>query len=99
MPSEREVAESQLSQTLRSTLGPVEVEVLVQPLVQSLAQACHLTQLARRLHNDAAVAAIAVRRKRVVRWLRLAGSAPMPRTVEFDDQPPASLRSPGVPGG
>ena len=38
-------------------------------------------QLARRFHNDAVTDVRRVRRKRVVRWFRLAGHAEMPRTV------------------
>lgn len=53
-----------------------------------LTQACLRVQLARRFHNDAVAQAQRVRRKRVVRWARLAGRAPMPRMIEFDDSPP-----------
>jgi hypothetical protein len=34
-----------------------------------------------------------VRRQRLVRLFRLAGSAPLPRTVELDDEVPSTLRS------
>ena len=43
-------------------------------------------QLARRFHNDAVTDVRRVRRKRVVRWFRLAGHAEMPRTFEIDDE-------------
>jgi pyridoxal 5'-phosphate synthase pdxS subunit len=49
-------------------------------------------QLARRFHNDAVTDVQRVRRKRVVRWFRLAGYAALPRTVEFDDDLPPALR-------
>lgn len=50
-------------------------------------------QLARRFHNDAVTDVQRVRRKRVVRWFRLAGHAELPRTVEFDDDLPPALRT------
>ena len=56
-----------------------------------LAQACLRVQLARRFHNDAVAAAQRVRRKRVVRWARLAGHAEWPQMVEVDDTPPTGL--------
>ncbi len=92
-PAEREEAESDLSRTLRATLDelPAQHPLLHRPEAEELREACHRVQLARRLHNDAAVAALAVRRNRVVRWLRLAGAAPMPRTIEIDDEPPLVL--------
>jgi hypothetical protein len=48
-------------------------------------------RLARRFHNDAVTDACRVRRKRVVRWARLAGYAPVPQTFEMDDDSPAPL--------
>lgn len=96
-PSEREAAESDLSRTLRATLDelPLQHPLLSRPESAELREACHRAQLARRLHNDAAVTALAVRRNLIVRWLRLAGAAPMPRTIEIDDEPPAILRGVG----
>ena len=59
-----------------------------------LAQACLRVQLARRFHNDAVATAQRVRRKRVVRWARLAGHAEWPQMVELDDTPPPGLVDP-----
>jgi len=56
-----------------------------------LTQACIRVQLARRFHNDAVATAQRVRRKRVVRWFRLAGHAEWPLMVEMDDTPPTGL--------
>jgi len=56
-----------------------------------LGQACLRVQLARRFHNDAVAQALRVRRKRVVRWARLAGHADWPLMVELDDTPPPGL--------
>ena len=43
-------------------------------------------QLARRFHNQAVTEVQRVRRKGTVRIFRLAGRAPLPETVEFDDE-------------
>ena len=40
-----------------------------------------------------------VRRTRLVRWARLAGTAPLPRTVEIDDEPAELLRQLDRAGG
>ena len=58
--------------------------------------ACLRVQLARRFLNDVVRAARVVRRKKAVRYLRLAGHAAWPATVEFDDTPPETLAG-GVP--
>jgi len=47
-------------------------------------------QLARRFHNDAVTDVRRIRRKAVVRLLRLAGHAELPRTVDFDDVLPGA---------
>ncbi len=99
--SEREAAESDLSRTLRLTLDllPDDHPVLATEEIAALADVCHRGRLARRFVNDAVTASLAVRRKRVVRWFRLAGTAPPPQTVEIDDEPSRVLRADGVPGG
>lgn len=56
-----------------------------------LAQACVRVQMARRFHNDAVAQTQRVRRKRVVRWARLAGRAPLPQMIEFDDAVPPGV--------
>ena len=47
----------------------------VAPLVDELARDCARVELARRFHNDVVVSARALRSRRRVRWLRLAGHA------------------------
>ncbi|GMA85199.1 hypothetical protein GCM10025868_04490 [Angustibacter aerolatus] len=54
----------------------------------------HRVRLARRFLNVAVTDARQVRRKRVVRWARLAGRALEPRTFEMDDDGPAALDRP-----
>ena len=96
-PAELEHAESVLSQLLRAVLGDAEeVRILredpdLAPLVDELAASCSRVELARRFHNDAVASALALRSRRSVRWMRLAGHAEVPRDVEFDDTPPAPL--------
>lgn len=87
----REKAESDLSRTLRAVLGnPEQAELLREnpigsDLLRQLDAAGHRVVLARRFHNDAVTQARRVRAKRLVRWTRLQGRAPLPQTVEIDD--------------
>ena len=60
-------------------------------LIGELAVACRRVELARRFHNDVVRSTLQLRRKRVVRWFRLAGYTPMPTTTDFDDTVPAGL--------
>jgi hypothetical protein len=41
--------------------------------------------MARRFHNDIVVSTRELRRRRLVTWLRLAGHAPLPGTIELED--------------
>lgn len=94
---ELESAESDLSETLRAVLAdPGEVTDLrdraeLAPLLDELAASCRKVELARRFHNDVVVTARALRSRRRVRWLRLAGRASELRTVDLDDVPPPAL--------
>jgi hypothetical protein len=96
-PDEFEAAESALSQALRAVFAdPVDVRALredgaVAPLLAELAGDCARVELARRFHNDVVVSARALRSRRRVRWLRLAGRAAELRAVDLDDVPPAAL--------
>ncbi len=93
----REPAESDLSAALRAALDqPGQVEELRavcagEALLAQLDGAAARVVMARRFHNDAVRASRAVRRKRHVRYLRLAGKAPEPASFECDDGPPACL--------
>jgi hypothetical protein len=90
-------AESDLSRVLRAALDqPGRADELgATPrgrlLLGELETASRRVVMARRFHNDAVRATRAVRRKRHVRYLRLAGHAAMPSTFEFDDAPPDCL--------
>lgn len=99
---QREVAESELSQTLRAVFAePGTAEAVREApggpeAVGELTSAVRRTPMARRFHNDAVRAARAVRRHKVVRWFRLAGHAPFPLAFEMDDEPPAALTADGA---
>ena len=95
--AEREKAESDLSRALNASFAhPETVESLAddpvgRELLGELAAAALRVQLARRFLNDVVRATRVVRRKRVVRYLRLAGHAPWPQTFEMNDTPPDAL--------
>ena len=96
---DREAAESDLSRALRATLDelPDDHPARAGGHLDALAAVSHRVALARRFHNDAVSHARAVRRKRLVRLARLAGSAPAPRFVEIDDEPFRSAATDGLP--
>ena len=97
-PVGRDVAESELSRTVREALADDDevAGLMSQPggaeLVEALAAAWYRVQLSRRFHNEAVAQAQRVRHKLVVRALRLAGHAALPQTVEIDDDWPEALR-------
>jgi hypothetical protein len=76
---EREQRESALTRAINATGTDVE------PWAGELSLAMRRVQLARRFHNDIVVSTRDLRRRRLVRWLRLAGHAPMPSTIELED--------------
>jgi hypothetical protein len=92
-----EDAENELSRALHASLDDpgyvarLRSQAVTSDALDVLAQACERVQLARRFHNDAVAQAQRVRRKRVVRWARLAGRAEMPEMFEIDDTLPAGL--------
>jgi hypothetical protein len=96
---EREGLESDLTEALQAALSPEVVasiragDGLGAAALQRVEAAGVRVQLARRFHNDAVSDVQRVRRKRVVRWFRLAGHAELPRTVEFDDELPPAVRA------
>lgn len=100
---DRGLAESELTSTLAEALDdPATVAELRQDpvgveLLTALAESWYRVQLARRFHNEAVAQTQRLRRGRVVRWVHLAGRAPMPLTLELDDEWPPALGSPGQP--
>ncbi|MDA2808271.1 hypothetical protein [Nocardiopsis suaedae] len=86
----RELAESDLSRTLRAVLeepGLAECPGGREPL-REVEAAAKRVLLARRFHNDAVAHTRQARARRLVRVLRLAGGAPLPGFFEMDDEPP-----------
>ena len=94
---ERPRAESELTGALHAALPDADIVDLVSgtprgdELLAALRGACGRVVLARRFYNDAVRTTQVMRSRRLVRWLRLAGSAPYPRPFEMDDLPPPSL--------
>ncbi|MFC0623994.1 hypothetical protein [Kribbella deserti] len=78
---DREQCESALTRAIAATLTGAAIE----PWVGELAATARRVQLARRFHNDIVVSTRALRQRRLVGVLRLAGHAPLPRTIELDD--------------
>lgn len=95
--SERETAESELSQALRAGLADEQVlhkiadDEVGLSVLRSLAAAWVRAEMVRRFHNDAVAHTRRIRRKLLVRLLRLAGRAPMPAMIELDDGLPDGL--------
>jgi hypothetical protein len=96
---DRDLAESELSATVRAALEDVEEVAALREepygaeLLDALAASWYRVQLARRFHNDAVAQTRRVRRKAVVRLLRLHGHAALPVSVEIDDAMPGALGS------
>lgn len=76
---EREEAENRLS----LQLAGVDRAKLPLALTAELIDAEHRLVIARRVHNDAVRDTLTQRRRRLVRWLRLAGTAPQPEYFEI----------------
>ncbi|MFD5826551.1 NUDIX hydrolase [Lentzea sp. NPDC060358] len=77
--AERESAENELS----TLLGALDRSALAPALASELADAEERVVLARRVHNDAVRDTLLQRRRRIVRWLRLSGTAPQPSYFEI----------------
>lgn len=91
--AERAGAESDLTDTVRATLGREVVREIQQVPGGSVAiarvqQANHRVVLARAFHDDAVRAVRRVRAQPLVRLFRLAGRTSMPQVVDFDSELP-----------
>jgi hypothetical protein len=76
---DREAEENEL--TLR--LSEVDRSALPAALTEELTDAEHRVVIARRVHNDAVRDTLRLRRRRKVRYFKLAGTAPLPEYFEF----------------
>jgi hypothetical protein len=79
-----EVAEN----TLTRRLAGVDRDALPAGLAVELADVEQSVLIARRVHNDAVRDTLDLRSRRLVRWLRLAGTAPAPAYFEIAESPP-----------
>jgi hypothetical protein len=86
--------------TLTRRLAAVDRGRLPAGLAADLADAEQSVLIARRVHNDAVRDTLDLRSRRLVRWLRLAGTAPEPAYFEIADPPPwqAGGPAPALPG-
>jgi hypothetical protein len=89
---DRERAENDLTRVLRPLVNrlslsppPEQYGAQVAALLGQLAAATSRIGLARKISNGAVDQALALRRRRVVRWLHLAGRAAAPSYFEIDD--------------
>lgn len=94
---DREQAESDLTAALDAALADTQFLAELRTddgaaaALDELGAACRRVGHARRFHNDTVRATRRLRSKVLVRWLRLAGHAPWPETVEFHDSVPRGL--------
>ncbi|UJW28613.1 NUDIX hydrolase [Saccharothrix sp. AJ9571] len=77
--SEREAEENELTRLL----SEVDRSVLPTGLAEELDDAGYRVVIARRVHNDAVRDTLALRRRRKVRYFKLAGTAPQPEYFEI----------------
>jgi hypothetical protein len=85
--ADRERAENELGRRLAA----VPRATLPGALLGDLVDAERLVVLARRVHNDAVRDTLALRSRRLVRWFRLAGHAPVPAYFEIADPQPSAV--------
>ena len=89
-----EVAEN----TLTRRLAGVDRGPLPAGLAAELADVEQSVLIARRVHNDAVRDTLDLRSRRLVRWLRLAGTAPAPAYFEIADPQPWQPPTPRTGG-
>lgn len=89
---ERELAESALSAALRDVLEHTDTPsgAAPDPRLDEVLIAARGVHLARVFHNDAVSDTRRARRSRLVRLLRLAGTAALPDYFEMDDRAPGT---------
>lgn len=96
---DRAERESALSEVLRTIFGDRDAAATLwsscdepqRELLAELGDACERVRLAHRFQLDLVERTTAMRARVLVRALRLAGHAPWPTALRFDDEPPAGL--------
>ncbi|OZM72455.1 exopolyphosphatase [Amycolatopsis antarctica] len=92
--ADREEAENTLTLLLAGTVRTT----LPAALADELSDAEHRVVIARRVHNDAVRDTFALRRRRKVRYFKLAGTAPQPQYFEIAEPDPGPhAETPGEP--
>ncbi|MEY4347603.1 MAG: hypothetical protein RIS43_22 [Actinomycetota bacterium] len=92
-------AESDLTQELCEIFSSdvkvrsVATSTEVFAIVNELSDACKRVSLARRFHNDAVGAAQLLHKRKIVRYLKLAGNTRFPRTIDMDDSIPEGFEN------
>jgi len=89
---DRELAENRLS----NALAAYGTTSLRPQLVAELADAEARVLIARRFHNDAVRDTLALRTRRLVRWLHLGGTAPLPQYFEISERTTAAAVPEGI---
>lgn len=89
----RGLAESNLTAVLGAVFSdPLEVDAMTHEpggeTIKRLADQCRRVEIGRRFYNDAVFATVQMRRRLVVRWFRLQGTAGLPTPFEMNDQMP-----------
>ncbi|GAA1211681.1 NUDIX hydrolase [Prauserella alba] len=84
--ADREPAENELTRLL----GALDRSALPGPLAAELADAEHRMVIARRVYNDAVRDTLTLRRRRKVRYFKLAGTAPQPEYFDIAEPEPAT---------
>lgn len=79
-PAERELAENDLTRALRELREPAD-----SALLREVAATSRRVALARHVHSDLVRDALAIRRRRLVRLLRIGHRQPLPRYFDIDD--------------
>jgi hypothetical protein len=95
-------AREQEANALARRLARLDRAALAPDVRAALTEAEELLVLARRVHNDAVRDTLGLRSRRLVRWLRLAGTAPMPayfETAEPSTVGPAAGSDDRAPAG
>ena len=84
-------AREDVENALGAALARLDRGALPPAVRDELADAEQLAALGRGVHNDAVRDALALRTRRLVRWFRLAGTAPVPLYAEFAVTPAAVI--------
>jgi len=91
----RREAESDLTNVLCAALDDVDeldlTDSVQRALMAELQQICGRVVMSHQFHTDAVTDCVKIRRQFLVKVLFLAGRAPMPKALDFQDQVPAAL--------